>query len=69
MVTCWPRSAGKLRETPPVAPVVTGEVEARLIALACSTPPEVANSKIKSGMGALVCPVTGDDPGCLVGLT
>ena len=27
-------------ETPPVAPVVTGEVEARLIALACSTPPE-----------------------------
>jgi hypothetical protein len=30
----------KPRETPPVAPVVTGEVEARLIALACSTPPE-----------------------------
>jgi hypothetical protein len=30
----------KLRETPPVAPIVTGEVEARLIALACSTPPQ-----------------------------
>jgi hypothetical protein len=30
----------KPRETPPVAPVVTGDVEARLIALACSTPPE-----------------------------
>jgi hypothetical protein len=30
----------KKRETPPVAPIVTGEVEARLIALACSTPPE-----------------------------
>lgn len=30
----------KKRETPPVAPVVTGEVEARLIALACSAPPE-----------------------------
>ena len=29
----------KPRLTPPVAPVVTGEVEARLIALACSTPP------------------------------
>jgi Homeodomain-like domain len=29
----------KRRATPPVAPVVTGEVEARLIALACSTPP------------------------------
>jgi transposase len=29
----------KRRETPPVPPVVTGEVEARLIALACSTPP------------------------------
>ena len=27
------------REAPPVPPVVTGEVEARLIALACSTPP------------------------------
>jgi|SRR5689334_14042916 hypothetical protein len=30
----------KKRETPPVAPIVTGEVEARLIALACTTPPE-----------------------------
>jgi len=30
----------KKRETPPVAPVVTGEVQARLLALACSAPPE-----------------------------
>ena len=30
----------KKRETPPVAPIVTGDVEARLIALACSTPPQ-----------------------------
>jgi hypothetical protein len=30
----------KKRMTPPVEPKVTGEVEARLIALACSTPPE-----------------------------
>ncbi len=30
----------KKRLTPPVEPKVTGEVEARLIALACSTPPE-----------------------------
>jgi hypothetical protein len=30
----------KKRATPPVEPTVTGEVEARLIALACSTPPE-----------------------------
>src|SRR5215207_3199919 len=29
----------KKRTTPPVEPKVTGEVEARLIALACSTPP------------------------------
>jgi hypothetical protein len=29
----------KQREAPPVPPVVTGEVEARVIALACSTPP------------------------------
>ncbi len=29
----------KQREAPPVAPIVTGEVEARLIALACSSPP------------------------------
>ncbi|MQA97199.1 MAG: helix-turn-helix domain-containing protein [Streptosporangiales bacterium] len=31
---------GKPRETPPVAPIVTGEIEARLIALACSSPPQ-----------------------------
>jgi len=30
----------KQRLTPPVEPKVTGEVEARLIALACSSPPE-----------------------------
>ncbi len=30
----------KARAAPPVAAIVTGEVEARLIALACSTPPE-----------------------------
>lgn len=30
----------KQRLTPPVEPKVTGEVEARLIALACSTPPD-----------------------------
>lgn len=30
----------KKRATPPVEPKVTGEVEARLIALACSQPPE-----------------------------
>jgi hypothetical protein len=30
----------KKRETPPVAPKITGEVEARIIALACSEPPE-----------------------------
>ena len=30
----------KKRETPPVAPKITGEVEARIIALACSAPPE-----------------------------
>lgn len=30
----------KQRETPPIAPIVTGEVEARLVALACTTPPE-----------------------------
>ena len=29
----------KPRATPPVAPIVTGEVEARLIKLACSRPP------------------------------
>src|SRR3954453_2100573 len=31
---------GKKRETPPVPPIVTGEVEARVIALACTEPPE-----------------------------
>lgn len=30
----------KKRQTPPVAAKVTGDVEARIIALACSTPPE-----------------------------
>ena len=30
----------KMRETPPVAPKVTGEIEAHIIALACSNPPE-----------------------------
>ena len=30
----------KKRKTPPVAPIVTGEVEARLVKLACSAPPE-----------------------------
>src|SRR3954453_10215286 len=30
----------KKRATPPVEPIVTGEVEARLIALACSAPPK-----------------------------
>jgi hypothetical protein len=30
----------KNRATPPVAPTVTGEVEARLVKLACSAPPE-----------------------------
>jgi Homeodomain-like domain len=30
----------KQREAPPVPPIVTGDVEARLIALACSAPPK-----------------------------
>ena len=30
----------KKRETPPITPIVTGDIEARIIALACSTPPE-----------------------------
>jgi transposase len=30
----------KKRVTPPVAPKITGEVEARIIALSCNTPPE-----------------------------
>jgi hypothetical protein len=30
----------KKRETPPIAPKITGDVEARIIAVACSEPPE-----------------------------
>jgi Homeodomain-like domain len=30
----------QVRETPPVAPKVTGEVEARMVQIACSQPPE-----------------------------
>jgi transposase len=30
----------KVRQTPPVPPVVTGEVEAKIIALCCGEPPE-----------------------------
>jgi hypothetical protein len=30
----------KKRETPPIAPKITGEVEARIIALACGEPPQ-----------------------------
>jgi hypothetical protein len=30
----------KKRETPPVAPKITGEVEAKIIALSCGVPPE-----------------------------
>lgn len=30
----------KVRETPPVEPKVTGEVEARMVKIACSDPPE-----------------------------
>lgn len=29
----------KKRETPPVAPKITGEIEAKIIALSCSSPP------------------------------
>jgi hypothetical protein len=36
----WATIGRKERELPPVPAIVTGEVEARLIALACSTPPE-----------------------------
>ena len=32
--------ARKKRETPPIKPIVTGDVEARIIALACSAPPK-----------------------------
>jgi Homeodomain-like domain len=35
----WATIEGKQREHPPVLSPVSGEVEARLIALACSTPP------------------------------
>lgn len=30
----------KVRETPPVTPIATGEIEARIIALSCSKPPK-----------------------------
>jgi transposase len=30
----------KQRETPPIQPIATGEIEARIIALACSEPPK-----------------------------
>ncbi len=30
----------KKRETPPVQPIIDGETEARIVALACSEPPE-----------------------------
>ncbi|MDR2689308.1 MAG: helix-turn-helix domain-containing protein, partial [Azoarcus sp.] len=30
----------KKRETPPVAPIATGDTEARIIALACGEPPK-----------------------------
>ncbi|MFT3970616.1 MAG: helix-turn-helix domain-containing protein [Micropruina sp.] len=36
----WYTVGRKPREMPPVPSQITGEVEARLIALACSTPPE-----------------------------
>jgi hypothetical protein len=36
----WATIGRKLREHPPVPSPVTGEVEARLIALACSAPPQ-----------------------------
>ena len=36
---CRPRSRARSADLPPVPSPVTGEVEARLIALACSTPP------------------------------
>jgi hypothetical protein len=32
----------KKRETPPIAPKITGDIEARIIALSCSKPPEGA---------------------------
>jgi len=30
----------KTRETPPVAPKITGDIEAKIIALSCTSPPE-----------------------------
>lgn len=36
----WATVGRKKRETPPVPSPVTGEVEARLVALACTTPPK-----------------------------
>ena len=48
----------KKRETPPVAPKITGEVEARIIALACSETPDgfskwslnlLANKSVENG--------------------
>ena len=30
----------KKRQTPPTAPIVTGDIEARIVALACSSPPQ-----------------------------
>jgi Homeodomain-like domain len=36
----WATVQRKVREHPPVASVITGDVEARLIALACTAPPE-----------------------------
>ena len=30
----------KKRETPPITPIVTGDIEARIVTLACGTPPE-----------------------------
>jgi hypothetical protein len=36
--------SGKIRETPAITPKITGEVEARIVALACSTPPQERTS-------------------------
>ena len=49
----------KPRQTPPVAPIVTGEVEARLIALACSTPPEGYHPLVAATAGASCRPGRG----------
>jgi hypothetical protein len=41
----------KKRETPPVPPKVTGEVQARIIALACSQPPkDLLNNNLRNMM-------------------